>query len=850
VKSGADSDKPTLSYATITPNPTYGAMLKKVPLLSMLPSPYSVSPSLYLSLSLSSSLLISLARSYSFSTHPIAKFTDEERAVLGGVLEERVCILLFLFCFVCVPTHSTPPFILQPLLTSPLSPFSSSLSPSLSLSLSLPSQKHVANEPIVCEGDIGHGFYIIVEGTATVTRKGVSGPIGKLVEGDYFGEAALINESKRGATVSADCGMRTFYLDREAFSVLFTEERLHVQFAKRNAISAEVVASDPNKRYSTVAPINARTDKDEKTMNTISAAVKDNLLFQGLDHEHRMQIISEMWLVEVKAGSNVIDQGDKGDNFYVVHTGSFDIFVASGDKSRKVATRGLGTCFGELALMYNAPRAATVTATEPSSVWAVDRFTFRRILANVSDAQIQEFEAFLKQVELLAPLSGRERSKVAEALEEESFKAGAEIIKQGDIGDCMYILRSGETVCSIDGKEVARYKDGDYFGERSLIKDEPRAATIKCHTACTVLKLDRTAFSLLLGPLEDIMTNRVKRYNTETKLELDAEEAERKAAVAALSGAPPRGELQVIGTLGKGSFGHVQLVQYPPTGQIFALKAVSKQQIVQTGQQGHIMSEKRVMAMLDHPFLIKLHGTYKDPDRLFFLLEVCLGGELFSVLRARTFFDEDTARFYAASVVLAFEFMHSKNIIYRDLKPENLLLDKDGYLKVTDFGFAKIVTGRTYTLCGTPDYLAPEIVAGKGHGKGVDWWTLGILIYEMLSSYPPFYDEDPMKTYAKIMHGKIAFPSHFSKEAISLISKLLHHKPTKRLGVVKGGASLIKEHPWFAGFDWDALLARQMKAPILPKISSTTDLSNFDDYPDTDDFPQYIDNGTDWDADF
>jgi len=314
----------------------------------------------------------------------------------------------------------------------------------------------------------------------------------------------------------------------------------------------------------------------------------------------------------------------------------------------------------------------------------------------------------------------------------------------------------------------------------------------------------------------------------------------------------PFTDLRVIGTLGKGSFGYVQLVKDVNTKITYALKAVSKTQIVQTGQQGHIMSEKKVMISLKHPFCIRLHQTYKDKNRLYFLLEPSLGGELFSVLRARTLFDEETARFYAGSVVLAFEYMHSKNIIYRDLKPENLLLDDKGFLKVTDFGFAKeLLTGRTWTLCGTPDYLAPEIVAGKGHGKGVDWWTLGIFIYEMLASYPPFYDEDPMKTYAKIMHGNITFPSHFSKEAVNLIQKLLHHKPTKRLGVVKGGAKLIKKHAWFKNFDFDKLYAREIKPPIVPKIKNAEDIGNFDQYSDEPPkIEPYEDDGTNWDADF
>ena len=173
-------------------------------------------------------------------------------------------------------------------------------------------------------------------------------------------------------------------------------------------------------------------------------------------------------------------------------------------------------------------------------------------------------------------------------------------------------------------------------------------------------------------------------------------------------------------------------------------------------------------------------------------------------------------------MILAFEYMHNKSIIYRDLKPENLLLDSTGYLKITDFGFAKVVKDRTWTLCGTPDYLAPEVVSGQGHNKGVDWWTLGILIYEMLASYPPFYDDDPMKTYAKIMHGQLSFPMHFSKPAVDLIRRLLHHKATKRIGVLKGGAKLIIDHAWCGG-DTRVIDTRALAVHHTPDIAIVTD---------------------------
>eukprot|EP01083_Nonionella_stella_P307662 1082278_1 len=265
--------------------------------------------------------------------------------------------------------------------------------------------------------------------------------------------------------------------------------------------------------------------------------------------------------------------------------------------------------------------------------------------------------------------------------------------------------------------------------------------------------------------------------------------------------------------------------------------------LIELGQQEHIINEKRVLLSLTEcSFIIKLFATFKDEESVYFLLEPVLGGELFALLRDRSAFDESTSAFYAACVVEAFAYMHSKYVIYRGLKPENLLLASNGYLKITDFGFAKFVTDRTWTLCGTPDYLAPEVVSGIGHNKAVDWWTLGILIYEMISSYPPFYDDDPMQTYAKIMHGNIDYPRHFSKNVIDLIKRLLQPKPTKRLGIIKGGVNQIKNHAWFSKtnhFNWNHFVKQELTAPYIPRIGGPQDLSNFEDYSDDDGMPEH-----------
>jgi len=288
-------------------------------------------------------------------------------------------------------------------------------------------------------------------------------------------------------------------------------------------------------------------------------------------------------------------------------------------------------------------------------------------------------------------------------------------------------------------------------------------------------------------------------------------------------------------TVGTGTFGRVRVVKIKGSKDRtpLALKIMKKSEVIRLKQVEHIKAEVGILGMIRHPFVVNLLTTFQDESRLFLLLEFINGGELFSHLRKEGRLADNDSKFYAGEIVLAFAYLHGKNIIYRDLKPENLLIDCDGHIKITDFGFAKVVEDRTWTLCGTPEYLAPEIIQSKGHGKAVDWWALGILIFEMLAGYPPFYDENPFGIYQKVLAGRIDFPKHFDVKAKDLVKRLLTHDRAKRFGCLKHGAEDIQKHKWYKGMDWDALNNRQVKPPYIPSVKAADDTSMFDRYPES-----------------
>jgi len=286
-------------------------------------------------------------------------------------------------------------------------------------------------------------------------------------------------------------------------------------------------------------------------------------------------------------------------------------------------------------------------------------------------------------------------------------------------------------------------------------------------------------------------------------------------------------DFDLLKVIGKGSFGKVIQVRRKDTGKIFAMKILHKQTIIERNEVEHTKAEKSILMKLEHPFLVKLHYSFQDAEKLYFVMDYINGGELFYHLQKDKQFSEERVRFYAAEIASGLEYLHAAGVIYRDLKPENLLLNRDGHIIMTDFGLSKegIHDGeRTGTFCGTPEYLAPEVLEGKGYGKAVDWWSFGTLMYEMLTGLPPFYSEDVQTMYTKILTAELRIPARISADARDLLERLLDRNPDTRLQ----NPEEIRGHPYFAGLDWDHLTKKGIKPPFIPEVKSESDVSNID----------------------
>ena len=424
--------------------------------------------------------------------------------------------------------------------------------------------------------------------------------------------------------------------------------------------------------------------KTEKISKLLINVVQQNILFRNFKSEEHHKIVDAFEFMNAKAGEIVIKQGDSGEYFYIVESGKLDVFMESCGLRIKVGrTLGEGDYFGELALMYNTPRAATVISTEPSNLWRIDRQTYRTIVTYHNKAVSDEFFGLVSNVHILGKklgdvLSHAELNKVVSTLEIEEFENDSVIIRQHQTGDYFYIISEGQvdvwqetttpTGRNHMGTKLATLKRGDCFGEKALLADDVRQATCIAVGKVVCLSLSRDDFISMIGSWQDITNvDHLQTFGSKkAKIRESVYDSQYHITLHL-------DDIEQLNTLGVGAFGRVRVARHKSTAQLYALKVQSKAFIVSQNMQDMILNEMHIMKQIDHPFISKLHASIQDKKYIYFLLELLPGGEFFTFLQSAGKLTEDKSRFYSASVVLALEELHKYKIAYRDLKPENMV---------------------------------------------------------------------------------------------------------------------------------------------------------------------------------
>jgi len=497
-------------------------------------------------------------------------------------------------------------------------------------------------------------------------------------------------------------------------------------------------------------------------------------------------------------------------------------------------------------------------ATVDTVVWEIDATTFRELIEGWKTKDKNEIVTFLRQTDLLggSKFTEAELLRIHERFQKANYRKGQVVLTEGSEGDLFYLIRKGSVRVTIKGEEVAILKEGDYFGERAVMNGAKRAATITAIGPVLILFMKAKSFQMeLKSGVKSMVNESIKSYHVKGDKEFNDDDESDHKKKGLLKGWTSK-DVKVLGVIGRGGFSLVRLVEL--NHKTYAMKSMNKAFLAKMDQCDHIKAELKLLNKMKHchlPAINRIVGSCNEEDYVHILTEPILGGDFYTLLRDNKSLDDKSARFYVASVVLTLKKIHHFRYIHRDVRTENLMIDSKGYAVLIDFGFSKLIPAgeRTYTVCGVPEYLAPEFISAQGHKFGIDWWALGILIFEILTGVTPFYNDDVHRMYEQIIAGKVKFPLHMSHGAKMIVKHLLKVKPSHRWGMHKGGISEILECEWYEDFDWSEFKHGKMKAPFPIKVENSHDIKNFESYPDAElESDQYTGNPKNehWFADF
>ncbi|EAR85527.2 CGMP-dependent kinase 5-1 (macronuclear) [Tetrahymena thermophila SB210] len=701
---------------------------------------------------------------------------------------------------------------------------------------------------------------------------------------------------------------------------------------KRNKVKAKKVRADIEEESQIYENIIKR--EREMTNADIHANKKslgNHFVFSLLSDQDKEEIIKKMFYCENKSDF-VFKQGDQASTYFIIEKGECQIII-NGDVKR---TLQHGQCFGELALLYGAPRSASVKALGVCGFWAIDRNTFKKAIAEVVHREYGENRSFIDKIKFFNSMTNEQKDSIANVLITQVFKKGEIIVADGDMASSYYIIKKGKVAIYKDEKMIREMVAGETFGEQALFENSKRGATVKAvEDDSRCIALGKDDIQRVLGDkVQVIMYNNMIKWAFEgneilkkltkvqkEKIVINQKQTNYQKGVICFPAGQPVQKLifllegsiayeggnkiaekgglfgdhwllqkykdeklsknvifsedtllaeisfqqlyeQIGGKnieeiidknkdshevkymkranskdlnkeyehlkledmisikkLGFGQFGSVYLVKSKSDSNYYALKCISKAQVIEQSLEKHLLQEKKVLESAQFPFIMKFIRTFRDNNNVYFLVEYVRGMELFDVIREIGLLNTYDSQFYIGSLLLCIEYLHTNSIIYRDIKPENIMIDYKGYMKLIDMGTAKFLkgkSGRTFTIIGTPHYMAPEIITGKGYSYSVDLWSIGICLYEFMCGAVPFAEDadDPYEIYEEIIKKPLQYPGFLKdKNSKTLMNQLLNKTPELRLG---GSYAALKANPWFDNFDFDKLMERQLRAPYVP----------------------------------